>query len=333
MRNFLQCCVTVLALFAAALPGAAQGEIGFALIGTENTQTLLEMWNPILDDMSAAVGIKVRPMAFPDYSGAIWALKTNKAQIAWLGNKTAILAVDQAQSEVAFIGVEDEGETGYSAQLITRSDSPFTTADDVLKHASTVTFALGDPNSTSGYTVPSYYLFAARRIDPHAAFKRLIRGSHEENFLAVVHGQADVATINSFDMKRMRAKHPDLYSGVRVIWNSPLIPSDPIVWRKDLPEARKKAIRSFLLQFGQPRPGKDQVQQECEQMMLKGIGRSAFRVSDDRQLLQTRMLELFTLKEQLLANTSFSSEVREVKLREVDRRMSKLRASEQERRP
>lgn len=320
---------TFLVLFLCVLPVFAQGEeLGFALIGTETTETLVEMWRPLLDDMSKATGIDIKPMAFPDYSGAIWALKTGKAKLAWLGNKSAILAVDHALSEVAFIGAEEDGEVGYVAQIITRNDSELMDVDNVLKSAPSIIFALGDPNSTSGDTVPAYYIFAANRIDPNTAFKRLVRGTHEENFLAIIESRVDVVASNSFDLKRMRVKYPEQFSLIRVIWNSPLIPSDPIVWRKDLSEASKTAIRSYLLQYGEPRSGKEQDRLELEKSVLKGLGRSAFRLSDNRQLLPIRKLELFTLKEKTLADPKLSNDIRKEKLKEIDQMVERLQIEE-----
>ncbi len=323
------CFLAFLTFLACLLPCHARGgEIGFALIGTESSNTLLSIWNPLLADMSEATGLTVKPLAFPDYSGAVWALKTRKAQLAWLGNKAAIVAVDQAQCEVAFIGVEEGGKTGYSAQLITRADSSLTNVEDVLKNASSITFGLGDPNSTSGYVVPSYYIFSHHQIDPGKAFKRLIRGSHEENFLAVVQGRADVAANNSFDMKRMETKHPGMFSQVRVIWNSPLIPSDPIVWRTDLPDGDKSAIRAFLLGYGQDRPGKNPQRLEHERAVLQDVGRQAFRESGNSQLLPLRRLELFTLKERALGDPKLGEEARKEKILEIDQSLAALEAAE-----
>jgi phosphonate transport system substrate-binding protein len=40
---------------------------------------------------------------------------------------------------------------------------------------------------------------------------------------------------------------------VRVIWTSPIIPEDPIVWRKDLDPAVKAKLRDFFLTYGRER--------------------------------------------------------------------------------
>jgi phosphonate transport system substrate-binding protein len=34
------------------------------------------------------------------------------------------------------------------------------------------------------------------------------------------------------------------------LWTSPLIPRDPLVWKKDLPNETKDAIKKFVLGYG-----------------------------------------------------------------------------------
>ena len=74
--------------------------------------------------------------------------------------------------------------------------------------------------------------------------------SHETNLLAVVNKQVDVATNNTENLERFKTKFPDKAADVRVIWKSPLIPNDPLVWRKDLSPELKKKVRDFVLAYG-----------------------------------------------------------------------------------
>ena len=64
----------------------------------------------------------------------------------------------------------------------------------MLANAKSLTFGNGDPNSTSGYLVLGYYVFAKNNVDPGQAFKRTLNSSHEVNALAVANKQVDVAT-------------------------------------------------------------------------------------------------------------------------------------------
>jgi len=55
--------------------------------------------------------------------------------------------------------------------------------------------------------------------------------------------------ITTEDYGRLEATKPELAKDIRVIWKSPLIPSDPFVWRKDLDSATKEKIRNFCFEL------------------------------------------------------------------------------------
>ena len=62
--------------------------------------------------------------------------------------------------------------------------------------------------------------------------------------MAVANGQVDVAANNTENMALIEKNNPEAFDKIKVIWKSPLIPSDPIVWRKDLtrrPRTRSRA--------------------------------------------------------------------------------------------
>src|SRR3546814_10487728 len=70
------------------------------------------------------------------------------------------------------------------------------------------------------------------------------------NALAVANKQVDVATNNTESLERLRDAHPEKADLIKVVWKSPLIPADPIVWRKNLPDADKETLRSFFADYG-----------------------------------------------------------------------------------
>jgi phosphonate transport system substrate-binding protein len=110
------------------------------------------------------------------------------------------------------------------------------------------TFAFNDPNSTSGYLVPMTFFLMEMGIEPKEYFSKLtFSGSHEASILAVVHQKVDVASTNVPDVQQMVREGKVPRGAVRVIWVSKLIPNDPIVVRKDLPEGLKQAIQQALV--------------------------------------------------------------------------------------
>ena len=222
-----------------AAPAEAPTELNFGVISTEASINQKKNWEPFLEAMSKATGIKVKAFYATDYAGVIEAMRFNKVHVAWFGNKSAMEAVDRAKGEVFAQVVSKDGSTGYYSHVIVTSDSPYNKLEDILKCDKTLNFGIGDPNSTSGFLVPTSYIFAAKDIDPKACFKTVRNASHQANAMAVANKQVDAATNNSEDLQRVDNTAPDARKKIKVIWTSPIIPLDPLVWRKDLDPARE----------------------------------------------------------------------------------------------
>jgi len=199
--------------------------------------------------------------------------------------------------------------------MIVNKDSPIRTLDDVWKNHASLTLGFGDPNSTSGTAVPAFYAFGPAKVDPLKDFKRTLRASHETNLLAVVNKQVDVATNNTENLQRFGTTHPEQARQVREIWRSPLIASDPLVWRKDLDDGTKKQIRDFLLAYG-----KD----AREKGILANIEYSGFRASSNAQLVPIRQIELARARTAAEADTTLAADDKARKLAEIDAKLAEL---------
>jgi phosphonate transport system substrate-binding protein len=290
MRAFLTCAATALTVAASALTAGAQApaEINFGVISTEASMNQKKNWEPFLQAMSKAVGIKVNGFYATDYAGVIEAMRFNKIHLAWYGNKSGMEAVDRANGEVfAHIAARD-GSIGYYSHIIVHKDSPHTKIDDILKCDKSLDFGIGDPNSTSGFLVPTAYIFAARNLDPKACFKTVRNANHQANAMAVANKQVAAATNNSEDLQRVAASAPAARDQIKVIWTSPLIPLDPLVWRKDLDPAVKTKLYTFLMGYG--RIGTDGEIKTAKGVLADLIW-APFRPSSDNQLIPIRVLE------------------------------------------
>lgn len=291
-------------------------ELNFGIIATEKAGALRQMWEPFLEDMTKAVGVKVNGFYATDYAGIIEAQRFNKVQIAWYGNKSAIEAVDRAQGEVFVQFIDLDGTPGYYSYIITHKDSGITSLDQVLKNGKDMTFGIGDPSSTSGTLVPSYYVFTLNNIEPKTHFKVMRSANHEGNFLAVLNKQVDVATSNSEMTQKMKEKSPEKLDQIRILWTSPLIPRDPLVYRKDLPAGLKKKIQDFAVGYG-----KD----DREKEILKNLYRlKGFKASTDAQLLPIRQLELFKDRSKFENDANMSEADKKARLADIDAKLADL---------
>lgn len=294
---------------------AADDTLNFGIISTESSQNQAPLWKPFLADMSEALGVEVKPFFATDYAAVIQAMRFDKIDLAWYGNKSAMEAVDRADGEIFAQTVPENGQPGYWSLMIVHQDSPYDSVDEILANASELTFGNGDPNSTSGYLVPGYYIFAKNGVDPTQAFKRTLNSNHETNALSVANKQVDVATFNTESMERLEMAHPEKAKQLKIIWKSPLIPSDPLVWRQDLPEDLKTRMREFFMAYGDTPAQKEK---------LAPLQWSHFEPSDNDQLLPIRQLELFKQRAQVAADDSLGADTKQARLAELDAELQSL---------
>ena len=316
-------------------------ELTFGVISTESTQNLRSVWDPFIADMQKKLGMPVKAYFAPDYAGVIQAQRFNKVDIAWYGNKSAIEAADRANGEVFVQTVDSQGRPGYWSLLIVHKDHPLAQfepaktggvdfdpqtykgcepcIEQMLKTTKQLTLGNGDPNSTSGFLVPGYYVFTLNKLDAKKDFKRMLTANHETNALAVANKQVDVATNNTESLERLKKNFPEKYAQIRAIWISPLIASDPIVWRKNLDEADKKKLRDFFLSYGAT--GSDA---QNERKILAGLQWAPFRASSNKQLVPFRQLELAREKTKVEADNAMSAADKAARLAEIDAKLAAL---------
>ena len=263
-------------------------ELNFGVISTEASINQKKNWEPFIEALSKSTGLNVKAFYATDYAAVIEAMRFKKVHLAWYGNKSGIEAVDRAGGEVFAQVIAKDGNDGYYSHIIARADSPHTKIEDILKCDKSLNFGIGDPNSTSGFVVPISYIFAAKEIEPKNCFKTVRNANHQANAMAVANKQVDAATNNSEDLMRLEKTAPDARKQIKIIWTSPIIPLDPLVWRKDLDPAVKTKLYTFLLTYG--RIGPDE-QVKAEREVLANMLWSPFRPSSDRTLLPIRKLE------------------------------------------
>ena len=220
-------------------------EVTFGLLSTENATEITRRWAPILAQLEKDLGVKVKSVTATDYRGTIEALKFKKAELGHLGPKSYVEASNNNYANVEPIAQLQlaNGSLGYRSCLIVHSDSDIFSPEDMAGK----TFAFNDPNSTSGYLVPSAFFMMELNVDPKKYFSKVtFSGSHEASILAVAAKKVEVASTNLPDLQQLTRENKVPRGALRVIWVSKLIPNDPIVVRKDLPASFKSAVQESL---------------------------------------------------------------------------------------
>ena len=287
----------ILALAAAALLGGCgqpkepeRNEVVFSILSAESQASAEDDWAPFLADMSKALGRPVKAYYGSNYTALVEAMRFKQSDLGWFTNQSGLEAVRRSNAQVFARSVNPTGIDGYEAVIIVKKGSGLT-LDRILACDRTLSFGMGDPKSTSGTLAPMTYLFAPRKIDPATCFKTVRSANHETNLFAISGGLLDAATNNTASMDRLRLLDTDVarrtLANVEIVWRSPRIPEDPLVWRKDLDPKLKKQIADFMFSYGVG----NTPEAARQRAVLEQIQTKPFVAADDSHLIPVREME------------------------------------------
>jgi phosphonate transport system substrate-binding protein len=245
--------ILAVALATTALTGAVQAEdikeFRIGILGGENAQDRMNSYQCLADYTTEALGVDVKLFAPADYNGVIQGLLGGTIDMAWLGASSyaATYLQDPEAVEPVLIKVNVDGSIGYHSIGFARKDAGIANLDDMAGK----TFGFGDPNSTSGYLIPSIEIpqykdgITMESGDYFAEVK--FTGGHEQTIVAVNNGDITAGVTwadgqgewedgyNSGALRKaVDAGLIDMNDLVQ-IWKSNVIPEGPIVLRKALP--------------------------------------------------------------------------------------------------
>lgn len=271
-------------------PATTQTTINFSILSAESRESAVGDWTPFLEDMERATGLEVKPFFGSNYTALIEAMRFKQTDVGWFTNQSGLEAVRRAGGEVFARSVNPSGVDGYEAVIIVPKGRGIT-VEKLLACDRSLDFGIGDAKSTSGTLAPMTYLFAPRNIDPNACFRTVRSANHEANLFAVGAGTLDAATNNTASMERLAMLETPLAKStmqrVEIIWRSPRIPEDPMIWRKDLDPQVKAKVADFLFSYGVG----DTPEAERQRAILKRIQTLPFVPADATHLIPVREME------------------------------------------
>ena len=265
-------------------------EVVFSILSAESQASAEKDWAPFIADMSKAIGQPVKAYYGSNYTALIEAMRFKQTDLGWFTNQSGLEAVRRGGGQVFARSANPVGPDGYESVIIVKKGSGLT-LEKILACDKTLNFGMGDPKSTSGTLAPMTFLFAPRKIDPAACFKNVRSANHETNLFSVSGGLQDAATNNTASMDRLRLLDTDLarktLANIEIVWRSPRIPEDPLVWRKDLDPALRKKIADFMFGYGVG----DTPEAARQRGILEKIQTKPFVPADDTHLLPVREME------------------------------------------
>ena len=136
--------------------------------------------------------------------------------------------------------------------------------------------------------------------------------------MAVANKQVDVATNNSENLEKIEQRFPEKFKEIKIVWTSPLIPLDPMVIRKDLPETLKTKVKNFFYSYGKNNPREREIVMKISKL-------SGFKASTNQQLVPIRQLEYFSQRNKIEADSTVSDTDKKTRIAEIDKKLAELK--------
>jgi len=232
--------LAVLAVPAWGQGTAKPGVLTVGFIPAEDSRAMVRQSQAILDIVAKHTGMKVDTFVGSDYNATIEALRAGHLDVALLGPFSYVLATTVAPVEAfAVTVIARTMQPSYQSIIIAAKDGPINSLADIKGKS----FAFVDPGSTSGFMVPSA-AFIKAGITPEKDFRQVMySGGHDATIVAVGSGKVEAGAVADRIYERGCAKGLADCNKLKVVWTSPPIPNDPLLYRKNLSEDMKKKIR------------------------------------------------------------------------------------------
>ncbi len=260
MKTLLAAVLATTALVTPAFADDAITEFRIGILGGENAQDRMNSYSCLQDYTTEALGVETKLFAPADYNGVIQGLLGGTIDMAWLGASAyaGTYLQDADAVEPVLIKVNVDGSVGYHSIGFARADSGITSLDDMEGKQ----FGFGDPNSTSGYLIPSIEIPQYKdgiTMESGVYFGEVkFTGGHEQTIVAVNNGDIDGGVtwadgqgewIDGYNSGALRkavdAGLVDMNDLVQ-IWKSKVIPEGPIVLRSALPADVKATMTDLV---------------------------------------------------------------------------------------
>ncbi|WP_081536077.1 phosphonate ABC transporter substrate-binding protein [Rhodovulum sp. P5] len=247
---------------ALAAPAMAQDitEFRIGILGGDNVQSRLNNYQCLADYTEEALGVPVKMFTPADYNGVIQGFLGGTLDIAWFGASSyaALYLQDPEAGEPFAVKTNLDGSYSYHSIGFARKDSGITSITDLKGK----TFGFGDPNSTSGYLIPSVEIPAEYNVTMESGdfFGEVkFTGGHEQTIVAVYNGDIDAGVTwadglgewedgyNSGALRRAVDNGLVDMNELVQIWMSKPIPEGPVVLRKALPADVKEKMKEVVL--------------------------------------------------------------------------------------
>jgi phosphonate transport system substrate-binding protein len=250
----------------AVIPVQTEGHLGEAM---DRLQTIL----------TDALDREVQVEDYPDYNGVVEAMNFGQVDMAFFGPLTYVIAHHKSGAEAIVVQLVKDKPFYYS-YIITHKDNPWNSLDELFADPASISFAFGDPNSTSGALVPGVELKNRGLIvsELESKLKQVnYTGSHDVTALAVQNKDVDAGAIDSAIYDNLVGKGTIDGNLLKVVWTSEELFQYPWAVKKGT-DADTVALLQQAFEGIQ------------DEVILKGFGISGFAKTSDADYESIRVV-------------------------------------------
>ena len=208
----------------------------------ESTTDSTDARSTLAKDLGKVINMEVKEIQASDYTAIIEALRTGKADMAYMGALAVAMGAERAGvTPIVMKAPKDNNEINS------------------IKDFKGKTIAFVDPDSTSGNLVPTSEIMKAfpdlhltnEKIHTNGEFFEAVSfsGKHQAGLQAVIKGDVDIVPISDQIMASEFKNGNADENAVKVVHSSAAIPAEAMVVSKTVNEDLKKTLTKFLVEY------------------------------------------------------------------------------------
>lgn len=238
--------------------GGEDGVFTIAYAPNESTDQSTDARNGLAEDLKELLGCEVEEIQASDYNAIIEALRTGKADMAYMGANAIALGAERANVDPIVMKAEDGDpeKAVYRSLLITNTaNNDINSIEDIKGH----TMAFVDPESTSGNLVPTSEIIKAfpndkldmDKLHTNDEFFTAVSysGSHQAGIQAVARGDVEIAPVSNQILASEIASGNVNEADIKVIHESGTIPAEAMVVAEHVNEETRQMLVDFLVAY------------------------------------------------------------------------------------
>ncbi|MFW5941856.1 MAG: phosphate/phosphite/phosphonate ABC transporter substrate-binding protein, partial [Chloroflexota bacterium] len=230
--------------------GTEDNPIIMSFVPSGDTQEIIVSGDSIAEMISERTDLVIEANVGTDFAAVREAMGAGQAHIGWLNTFNYILANEQYGIDVGLVTVRF-GTSYYNGQINVNADAGIESLEDLRGKV----MCWVDPNSTSGFIIPSIML-QANGIDPEEDFAETVEaGSHNNVIIQVYNGECDAGATFVDARTAVEEDFPDVNERVLVLETTTDIPNDSVSFIPDMPDDMREQIVEALLDIASTEEG------------------------------------------------------------------------------